>query len=221
MTWISTPDDIDERGLRPPDGTTFEEDGHAYQFKGGPRLSSATEIVRGHGLAPNYSSVDPGVLRAAGQYGRDLHLALAYHWQGDLDRDSLTDELRRDTDAVVRVLEEAACNPVAVEMIVAHPGIGAAGTVDLLCELYPGRELAIVDYKTGAADGADVQLSIYALLLGVQYYAATGENLRPVKLFTLTVKSGVARLNPLEPVGPSETLALIRSWNFIKTRRET
>lgn len=51
---------------------TFVEETHEYFYKG-KKLISTTQLMQKHGLAPNYSDVDPEVLKRKAEFGTFVH----------------------------------------------------------------------------------------------------------------------------------------------------
>jgi len=206
--------------LRPPDGFTFEEDGHIYR-QGGVRLPSATQIRDFFGLGDDYSGVNPYAVRVAGVRGTAIHRALAYYAEDDLDLDSLSGlGYEADVLAAIDCLATARAEPIAAEVRLTSMIWNVAGTVDLVCRLYEQGRLAIIDYKTGGDKGADVQLTLYRIMM-VSTLAMRGIKLgEPIDLYVMNIKDGAAKLRPITPVEEIDATALVRTWHYLNERRQ-
>lgn len=137
----------------------FDEKTHTYTLDGKP-LISVTQLMRKHGLAPDYSSVDPAVLKRAAERGTLVHKEI----EGFIKRGEIgfTFEFSDFADYIdnndLKVLEsETICyNDIC------------AGTVDLVIETRDGFQI-IADIKTTATlnvEAVSWQLSIYNYLRG-------------------------------------------------------
>jgi hypothetical protein len=140
---------------------TFDEASHAYTL-GERRLVSVTQALGIAGVA-DFSS--PWFTEAVKARGTFLHEAIALDVEGDLDDDTLDEELRggvegwrkfvADTGAVVEHWETALCDPSA----------GVAGRMDGVIRLHDptGRTVRmVIDIKRALYPSAAIQLAAYA-----------------------------------------------------------
>ena len=138
----------------------FNPETHEY-FSGGKKLISVTQLMRKHGLAPDYSGVPDSVLAAKAERGTLVHKEIeTYIKTGEI---GFTAEC---VDFAYYCWLEG-IKPTASETIVYNDI--AAGTIDLV--YIQGGKRYLADYKTTAALHADSvawQLSIYKALFGKQ-----------------------------------------------------
>ena len=138
----------------------FREDTHEY-FLDGKKLISVTQLMRKHGLAPNYDAVPEEVLRAKAERGTLIHKEIEdYIKNGEI---GFTNEVW----AFVEHISKNDVIPLHSEHIVYNDIV--AGTVDMF-SLDLG-EFTINDYKTTATlhkEAVSWQLSIYATLYGLE-----------------------------------------------------
>lgn len=132
----------------------FREDTHEY-FLDGKKLISVTQLMRKHGLAPNYDTVPSEVLRAKAERGTLIHKEIEdFIKDGEI---GFTTELGE----FIKHITENDLTPILSEVIAYNDIV--AGTVDL----YFADE-TIADIKTTATlhkEAISWQLSIYAYLL--------------------------------------------------------
>ncbi len=135
----------------------FREDTHEY-FLDGKKLISVTQLMRKHGLAPNYDAVPSEVLRAKAERGTLIHKEIEQYIKNK--EIGFTNEFlafKRYADAQTNT------NVFESEYIVYNDI--CAGTVDLI--LIENGEFVIADIKTTATlhkEPISWQLSIYAYL---------------------------------------------------------
>lgn len=136
---------------------TFKEDTHEY-FNGDKKLISVTQLMRKHGLAPDYSNVPDAVLRAKAERGTLIHKEIEeYNRLGEI---GFTKELSE-------FISHITLNDVEVcesETIIYNDI--CAGTVDLVV-IDNNGDFVIADIKTTAnlhKEAVSWQLSIYAEL---------------------------------------------------------
>lgn len=136
---------------------TFKEDTHEY-FNGDKKLISVTQLMRKHGLAPNYDGVADAVLRAKAERGTLIHKEIEeYLKKGEI---GFTSEMA----AFKRYVESNKIMVIHSEAITYNDIV--AGTVDLI--MYDGQDDIIADIKTTATlhkEAISWQLSIYAELV--------------------------------------------------------
>ena len=135
----------------------FNPETHEY-FSDGKKLISVTQLMRKHGLSPDYSGVPASVLAAKAERGTLVHQEIeTYIKTGET---GCTAECAEFSDYCKR----EGIEPTASETIVYNDI--AAGTIDLV--YMQGGKRYLADYKTTAAIHADAvawQLSIYKALL--------------------------------------------------------
>ena len=137
----------------------FEESTHTYTNEQGRKLISVTQLMRKHGLAPDYSAVPSETLNRAAERGTMIHAEIEkFNKEGEI---GFTAELHNFKDYIERTK-----NKVLKSEFVVNNDI-VAGTVDLLLE--ENGEKIIADIKTTSTlhkDAVSWQLSIYAYLSG-------------------------------------------------------
>ena len=152
----------------------FDSEKHEY-FNGEKRLISVTQLLKKHGLAPDYSGVSDSVLNAKAERGTLIHSEIEdFIKNGEV---GFTSEL----SAFIDVCAENDINPLEIEKIVYNDVV--AGKFDLLYEARGKTVLA--DYKTTATlhkDSASWQLSIYKAL----YEEMTGKTIDELKVYHFT-----------------------------------
>ncbi len=167
----------------------FREDTHEY-FLDGKKLISVTQLMRKHGLSPDYSTVPAEVLKAKAERGTMIHKEIEeYIDNGEI---GFTSEL----EAFINHIKKNDVKPIASEFIVYNDLV--AGTVDLLTE--EAGERVIADIKTTSTlhkEAVSWQLSIYAYL----YEMRTGEKITKGKAYHFNTE-GVLKVVeiPLKPV---------------------
>ena len=135
---------------------TFKEDTHEY-FNGDKKLISVTQLMRKHGLAPDYGNIPEAVLRAKAERGTLIHKEVEdYIKNGEI---GFTTEFT----AFKKYADNSNAKTFESEYIL-HNDI-CAGTADLI--LIENGEFVIADIKTTAQlhkEPLSWQLSIYAAL---------------------------------------------------------
>lgn len=144
----------------------FDVAKHEYRLNGRP-LISVTQLMKKHGLAPDYSGIDPAVLERAAERGTLVHKEIE-----DYNRHGIAGFTKEFAD-YADYIDACDMKVVASEQAV-YNGI-CAGTVDLILENDSGEKI-IADIKTTATlnvEAVSWQLSIYDALLGYECnYAA-------------------------------------------------
>ena len=138
----------------------FNEEKHEYTLNG-KKLISVTQLMKKHGLAPNYDNVPVEVLKNKAQRGSLVHKEIEEYLKDK--KFGFTDELY---EFVEYLKNNKNINALRSEFIV-HNDI-VAGTVDLLIQ--EGESLVIADIKTTTKlhkEAIRWQLSIYAYLSGL------------------------------------------------------
>lgn len=91
--------------------------------------------------------VDPITLQYACDRGNAVDLALTYHYEGDLDQQSVDPKIAGYLEGAFMFDRECPGKVVAVHPRVVDEGLGIAGTIDIVRFIRGQR--AIVDWKTG------------------------------------------------------------------------
>lgn len=134
----------------------FDAKNHQYTLDGRP-LISVTQLMKKHGLAPDYSGINADVLERAAERGTLVHKEIEEYVKNGTA--GFTNEMADFADYVEN-------NGITVQEseITVHNDI-CAGTIDLVME--DGTDLIIADIKTTATlntEAVSWQLSIYAEL---------------------------------------------------------
>lgn len=173
----------------------FREDTHEY-FLDGRKLISVTQLMRKHGLAPNYDAVPSEVLKAKAERGTIIHKEIEQYIKHK--EIGFTSEL----GAFIDHIHAHGVTPMASEFIVYNELV--AGTVDLLSN--DKGENVIADYKTTATlhkEAVSWQLSIYAYLL----YLRAGTMAHKGKAYHFNAEGALKVVDiPLKPFEEVERL---------------
>lgn len=138
---------------------TFDPETHTYYLNGKP-LISVTQLLRKHGLAPDYSGIDEETLNRAAERGTLIHKEIEdYVTKGEV---GFTPELV----SFIKEFEKTGYDFAASEIAV-HNDV-CAGTIDLFIASNPpeGR-YTFIDFKTTSSlhiESVSWQLSLYAYL---------------------------------------------------------
>ena len=137
----------------------FNAERHEYTLDGRP-LISVTQLMKKHGLAPDYSGIDPTVLARAADRGtlvhKEIENCIKYGDVGFTAEAAAFEQYIIDNGITVKESEYTVYNDIC------------AGTIDLVLVDRCGG-LMIADIKTTAAlyiDAVSWQLSIYEYLYG-------------------------------------------------------
>lgn len=143
----------------------FDAATHVYSIEGAVK-PSVTKIISDLKLAPPYPEDDPKGLKP---FGTACHKAAEFRmWDRLGDCDS---RIQPYIDGLDEKIREMRIRPIRTELLMYHPVLDVAGTLDLFCWVYDD-ELAVIDYKTGIPPPCvELQLSGYADML-----AASGAN---------------------------------------------
>lgn len=148
----------------------FDERTHTYSLDG-KTLISVTQLMKKHGLAPDYSGVSEAVLNAKAERGSLIHKEIdAFNKTGEV---GFSAELGSYIDHITK----EGLRPIWSEKIV-HNDI-VAGTLDIFLEKEATGETIMVDNKTTASahiDAESWQLSIYEYLSGIALFHENREN---------------------------------------------
>lgn len=172
----------------------FNEETHTYSIKNKP-LISVTTLLKKHGLAPDYSSVDEEKLKIASDKGVYIHKEIEdFIRHGEL---GFTTEF----DNFLNIYEKHFMkNAIESEKRVHNSWL--AGTIDLV-GLNNDGDLILVDIKTTYSLNKEYiawQLSLYNYLLS---YTAN-------KLYVLHLRDETAKLIEIEPINKAEINNLIQ-----------
>lgn len=135
---------------------TFDSDRHIYK-DGDRTLISVTQLLRKHGLAPDYGDVPEYILEAKAKRGTLIHKEIQEYFQNG--ETPMTEEAM----AAIRWLNERNSFELAVEGMVSNDIV--AGTFDYLGWVGPDKTL--IDWKTTAKYDETYlswQLSLYDYL---------------------------------------------------------
>lgn len=139
----------------------FDAWAHTYTAPGGRRLSGVTELMRRHGLSPDYSGVPEATLRRAAERGTAVHGIIQDCVNGLFDDGAATARERAVADTWEAFRIGAGLEPLASEYLVSDCEL-VASKVDLVLS-----DLRLCDVKTTSTlhtSSLEWQLSIYAWL---------------------------------------------------------
>jgi hypothetical protein len=131
----------------------------------GALITRVSSVVEASGVANSYEGIPPWILATAAARGRALHLAVAYHLNGELDENSVHASILEGFLDVLQFLRFSAYQHQAGELALASRQLRFAGRPDLVG--FISRERALIDLKhTAAADrvGLELQTAGYAIL---------------------------------------------------------
>lgn len=135
------------------DSFTFDPEKHEYRL-GGVRLPSVTEIIAAVGATSDKSWMDPFYA----ERGKAVHTAIQLHLEGDLDEETLDDEVRPRFERWLRWWRKSGMSGGVVEKPM-YSWRGFAGTPDLL------EAPVLCDWKGSYEHGYRLQMGGYRLLL--------------------------------------------------------
>lgn len=167
----------------------FDKATHTYYQKGVPMIS-VTQLLRKHGLAPDYSSVPEAVLAKSAERGNSIHADVEEVFK---KRFPTTPE----GEAVASWLVGRQVENVSTEEIISNGEI--AGTYDILCEL--AGQTTLIDIKTTSSKQQDYwtwQLSMYSYLLSKS--GVTVQVMGDLWIHDGKVEFVVCRPKPLEEI---------------------
>lgn len=118
----------------------LREEDHTY-WLGDEQIPSVTTVIADVGLVDYEWST-----RFAMERGSQVHKAIHYYLDGDLDLDTLHPMYRGYVDAALRAIEELELEVVGIEQRLFHPIYRYAGTADLIARRH--GVLNVVDWKT-------------------------------------------------------------------------
>lgn len=143
----------------------FDENQHRYFLDPkGEEIPGVTRALEECGLT-DFSMVPRHILEAAQQRGTDVHNALHFLDDGELDQASLTEEMHGFVMAYLRFKNEMKFEPTLVEKFVhslSHRWAGRLDRVGTLGRKDGGFDLTVVDFKSGMVLPAHaIQLAAY------------------------------------------------------------
>lgn len=161
----------------------FNPADHTYTV-GGRKLISVTHLLKKHGLAPDYSSIDAGILERAANKGIAVHEEIE-----DFIKKGLTGFTQEFVD-FMGICEQLGFEPTESEVILPDGDLTEeeadalvyAGTADIIGKI--GDENVLVDIKTTAK----VNKRAYAWQLSL-YEKASGRKFDRLYIFHLGAKS--------------------------------
>ena len=119
----------------------FNEEEHIYTSPvTGLRMTSVTELLKKHGLTPDYSFVYHQVLEAKAQFGTRIHKQLELFYKGETQYENLHAIAQSGVDAI----EQGGITIISTEQKLGDDIENLAGTIDLI----------------GIKDGLNVMLDI-------------------------------------------------------------
>lgn len=177
----------------------FDESKHEYTVNG-KVLLSVTQLLKKHGIAPDYSFVDKDVLELSARRGTAIHKEIEDYT--DTGKVGFSEEFY----TAVELLEQNGLTPIGAE-IVTYNDI-TVGTIDLICTDGHGRYI-LIDTKTTSTihkQAVTWQLSIYKALAETQYHIIID------RLMVLHLPfEKIGRLVEVEPIPPTTVSELLDS----------
>jgi len=125
----------------------YDEASGIYHDPAGMRLERVTDILQGE-----LSGFD-GFPESAAMRGHDVHVAIQYWNEGDLNETTLTDEVAGYLKCFKQAKETHAIKILQNEVMRYHPKYLYAGRCDAIIEI--GGIKGILDYKSGTPDKRD------------------------------------------------------------------
>ena len=120
-----------------------------------------THVLADIGLGPDLSMVPADTLARAQARGTAVHALIEAAAYGYLDDAAVDPDLAPYLDAYRKFIAESGADHIRSEFEVAHPVYRYIGHPDGLYWIV--RRRTLVDFKTGASDGASYQLAAYKL----------------------------------------------------------
>src|SRR5215831_19123258 len=134
---------------------TFDPAAHVYRVDGIAK-DSATELLEAAGISPDYSKVNPTVLRHARLRGIHVDACCDLDDADDLDWSSVHPEAVGYVQAWQAFKADYGYRPLASQVILYHPTYGYAGTTDSVGDLQ--GYVTIVERKATARMAASYAL---------------------------------------------------------------
>ena len=149
---------------------TFTPEDHVYRLDGAPVPWAVTQLLEAAGVSPNYSKVNPHVLRHARLRGIHVDACCDLDDADDLDWSSVSPEAVGYVQAWQAFKADFGYEPVLAQPLLYHPAYGYAGTSDSIGVL--DGTAAVVERKATAKMAASYALQTAA-------YAAPGIHIAP------------------------------------------
>lgn len=181
----------------------FDESKHEYTVNG-KMLLSVTQLLKKHGIAPDYSFVNKDLLEMSARRGTAIHKEIEDYT--DTGKVGFSEEFY----TAVELLEQYGLTPIGAE-VVTYNDI-TVGTIDLICESDAKDDKGkyiLIDTKTTSTihkQAVAWQLSIYKALAETQYQILID---RLMVLHLPFEKSG--KLVEVEPIPPTTVSELLDS----------
>ncbi len=135
-----------------PPTVRFDPEEHRYYLEpAGEELPGVTRALEECGLT-DFSMVPRHILEAAQERGTQVHNALHYLDDGDLDRATLTDQMAGYVEAYERFKREMQFTPLLVEKFIHNLAYRFAGRLDRVGTIgtkHGGEDDLVVDFKSG------------------------------------------------------------------------
>jgi len=149
----------------------FDPASHRYTLDG-QVLVSVTQVLKGVGLI-DFNGINPDVLQRAAAFGTAVHQACHLDDLGDLDEQSLDENLKPYLEAWRSFRGDMKFD--AIEQPLWHPVYGFAGTPDRI------KENTIWDIKTGTTvyTSSAIQLAGYSILADIPTARRLAVQLKP------------------------------------------
>lgn len=170
---------------------TFNKKTHVYELGGKP-LISVTQLMKKHGLAPDYSNVREDVLQAKAERGEFIHAEIEHYIK------AAEIGFSKELQDFIDLCEDNGMTATESEQQV-HNDI-VAGTLDCRGTLADGTPF-LADFKTTSTlhkEAVRWQLSIYNSLAGMPAQ----------KLFVFLLSDKTSKVEELEPIAAEEVEAL-------------
>lgn len=136
---------------------SYNEELHKYTNEdNGKELISTTTLLKLAGISPNYSAVNPEVLKAKAERGSMIHKEIEEYSKEHIMG------FTREVQEFAKYIQEHNLTVIASERLVANDSV--AGTIDLVLIDNNTQELILVDVKTTSTihnDSVAWQTSIY------------------------------------------------------------
>ncbi|MDR1952396.1 MAG: PD-(D/E)XK nuclease family protein [Elusimicrobiota bacterium] len=144
---------------------TFYEVAHRYELDG-RELPSVTQVLSDMGLTPDFSRVDPDLLKRAQKFGTAVHKATELFDQNNLDFQNLSPEIVPYIEAWESFRRDYGVKIKEIEWRGADGVYKFAGTIDRVAETNNKKALTIIDIKTTTtvSPATALQTAGYALL---------------------------------------------------------
>lgn len=170
----------------------FEPQTHQYINDNWEILLGVTSLMKKHGLSPDYSAIDPEVLRKAAERGSKVHSDIEMYCKG---------EQVEETPAI-KAFAKLKLDVLDNEYLVSDNEI-VASSIDVVLSDY-----SLADIKTTSTlhlEPLRWQLSIYAYLFELQ-----NPNIKAGKLYGIHIRNGVAKVVEVERIQSVEIERLMQ-----------